>query len=270
MELTFKRGTSTELENLDITQNMVYFTTDNNSIYMDDNDNRYKIFGLNDDDVSATLSDIGINKYYNKTLSYDLLHKNEVAYSYDTDNKIAIGEGYYSDVIGNDIQDVLYNQYPSITSSISYLQTIARSSLHTIWTNSDPDHTWASSHDGVYFINFSDTISIPMSEKYLGYIVLIQSCLQDNNSIYPMLIFDLPSSPYYYRKQVCECDYVEDGIFFKETIKNTIKIYFDTSTPNQMLIEKSVYAPDVEDVSIRRDIMHHENFVPIAVYGWRI
>ena len=61
MNLTFKRGTHANLNNTEITQDMLYFTTDDNCIYMDNNGKRYKIFGLNNSDIVSTKEAASIN-----------------------------------------------------------------------------------------------------------------------------------------------------------------------------------------------------------------
>ena len=271
MNLTFKRGTIDELNDIDITQNMIYFTTDDNGIYMDDNDTRYKIFGLNDNDIAHSTApwDTGVNKYFGMSMYNEFLNETEIANDGETFGKEAIGTGYYHDIIGENIEDSLYSQYPTITSSIAHLQSIARSSLHTIWVNDDPEHTW--SNDGY---SFSESININLNEKYLGYIVLMQPYIGDSSNIYPMLIFDLPSTlvdnyndDWYTRHQKCVYTIHKNGTY--ATITNNIYVSFYRTNPNQMVIEKNVQVVN-QSAFGRINVPQHKYFVPIIVYGWRI
>ena len=193
MNLTFKRGTHANLNNTEITQDMLYFTTDDNCIYMDNDGNRYKIFGLNNSDIVSTKEAASINTYYNNS-SHLFLKTTDVAQSGDTTGKIAIGSGYYNDVIGQGIEDILYTDYPSLTSSISYLKNNARGNLDTLWTNNTPSSTWSVDLDGsTTTSNESKTIII--SPSYLGYIVFVQAYLSDQSvKTYPITLFNLPSS----------------------------------------------------------------------------
>ena len=128
MNLTFKRGSKADLDNIEITPNMIYFTTDLNShnIYMDSDGQRNKIFGFNNNDITTSTTNVSYNTFFNTNFS-GILSKSQVAIDGNTTNKQAIGVGYYNNVIGENIRQVLYNQSPTITSSITYLQNNARS-----------------------------------------------------------------------------------------------------------------------------------------------
>lgn len=264
MNLTFKRGTKSVLDNTNITPNMVYFTTDLNAhaIYMDDeNGNRHKIFGFNDNDIITSVSDISENTFFDNTQNNDILRENQIATNGDVTNKYAIGMGYYNNVIGEDINNILYNNAPTIKSSISYLQNNARSKLSLIWTNSSPSTTWTEDLSG-YQDTSSENFDINLSSSYLGYIILIQSHLDDTNTIYPITLFGLPSSIVNghgaYREKTVDLD--EETENDSSHVNATL-----TFTLNNMVLNIK------KDGTINSGSFAFHNFlIPIAVYGWRL
>lgn len=186
--LTFKRGTHSDLDNTNITNDMLYFTTDDNSIYFDSEGERYKIFGFNNSDIITSLSDASINKYFNKS-SDIFLSNSKIAMSGDTTNQLAIGTGYYNDVIG-DTYRLFFNK--SITDIIYNLQTEGRSNLSELWVNDSPSNYWTQDLTTSQ-TSTSESKNFNISTAYLGYILLFQPYL-DNNTMYTMITYALPSS----------------------------------------------------------------------------
>lgn len=270
MNLTFKRGNKLELDNIEITPNMLFFTTDDNGIYMDDKDSRYKIFGLNDSDTINTLDNTSINTYLNKNNSYNLLTQNLVATNGNVTNKEAIGVGYYNNVIGENIEDVLYDAYPSITSSITYLQTAARSILYPIWINEDKQNTWTLDFPTVRPYTVSEDIDISIDETYLGYVLLMQSVLSQDNSVFPIVLFSLPSSisdEYYRRKISVTNNFSPLDSSYQDMIETELTFTFNNA--NNLNIHKYgryIYSGGQTFLGAP----YHDKFVPISLYGWRI
>lgn len=276
MNLTFKRGTHANLNNTEITQDMLYFTTDDNCIYMDNDGKRYKIFGLNNSDIVSTKEAASINTYYNNS-SHLFLKTTDVAQSGDTTSKIAIGSGYYNDVIGQGIEDILYTDYPSLTSSISYLNNNARGNLDTLWTNSTPSSTWSVDLDGnTTTSNESKTITI--SSSYLGYIVFVQACLSDRSvKTYPITLFNLPSSILAdHGANACAREFditlnLADGYSQGATvnpcnISANLAFSLNPSTGRLTITKKgsATWGFDPYQVS------YHNYLVPVKIFGWKV
>ena len=277
MNLTFKRGTHANLNNTEITQDMLYFTTDDNCIYMDNDGKRYKIFGLNNSDIVSTKEAASINTYYNNS-SHLFLKTTDVAQSGDTTSKIAIGSGYYNDVIGQGIEDILYTDYPSLTSSISYLNNNARGNLDTLWTNNTPSSTWSVDLDGnTTTSNESKTISI--SSSYLGYIVFVQACLSDQSiKTYPITLFNVPSSVLAdHGTNNCTREFnikfnLADGYYNQGIIANSCDISanlifsLNPSTGRLTITKKgsATWGFDPYQVS------YHNYLVPVKIFGWKV
>lgn len=276
MNLTFKRGTHANLNNTEITQDMLYFTTDDNCIYMDNNGKRYKIFGLNNSDIVSTKEAASINTYYNNS-SHLFLKTTDVAQSGDTSSKIAIGSGYYNNVIGQGIEDILYTDYPSLTSSISYLNNNARGNLDTLWTNNAPSSTWSVDLDGnTTTSNESKTIAI--SSSYLGYIVFVQACLSDQSvKTYPITLFNLPSSVLAdHGTNACTREFnitfnLADG-YSQGTIVNSCDISANlifslNPITGRLTITKKGSATWGFDPY---QVLYHNYLVPIKIFGWKV
>lgn len=273
MNLTFKRGSKSDLDNIDITPNMIYFTTDLNShnIYMDSNDGkRNKIFGFNDDDIITSTDDISYNTFFGSNFNGILLN-NQVAIDGNTTNKQAIGVGYYNNVIGEDIQNILYKQSPTITSSITYLQNNARSKLTPLWLNESPDTTWSEDWSNEWSegigVDTDENFDINLSEVYLGYVILVQSCLSDTQTIYPASVFGLPQSIIGDNK--CYRSYsitMENSSHYVATAKLTFTL---DDTNNILNIRKESWGNYSGD-SGESSFPFHEFLIPIAVYGWRL
>ena len=259
--LTFKRGTHNDLNNIDITQDMLYFTTDDNSIYYDTADNRYKIFGLSNNDITTSLDNTSINQYFNNTADF-FLSINDIATNGNTSNKKAIGRGYYNDIIGNNY----YNNFTnSITQNINFIQNEGRSTLHLLWNNQNPSSTWSedisTSHTSV-----DESITINLTTAYLGYILLFKSYLSDN-CIYPITTFALPSSIY-------------DGELFR-SLDNEYKIGSSSSnvTKIKTTFTLSLSGNNYKTCTINKKgnlvsgnsgVDFHNYLVPIALYGWEL
>lgn len=279
MGTLFKRGNHSTLNNTELTQGLIFFTTDDNAIYMDDLDSnkklqRYKIFGLNDNDIVETKQDASLNTYFDDASTY-FLKQASVATDGNTTNKIAIGSGYYSNVIGDNIEDILYKAHPTITSSISYLQNNARARLTEIWTNENPSNTWqadlSSSNP-----SSNESLTIPLSTQYLGYIILVKASI-DEDAVYPMTIYSLPTSivansgatAYGDSKNVtyliCN-DYEYDEDSRTDTYTTIFNGYASidcqiNTTNNSIIITKK---GDRYDGTFD----FHNYLIPIKVYGW--
>ena len=276
MSLTFNRGTNSTLNNTPITSNMLFFTTDDNSIYMDTKDERYKIFGLNDNDIISSFNNVSINKYCSNTQVNNLLLKtSDVATNGNTFNKSAVGVGYYNDVIGNDIEQILYRNYPTITASITYLQGMARSALIPLWINSSPSTTWQQDHDGTTQTKYiTEQLNINLSQSFLGYVIFVQAYLDDNNAIYPIITFELPnsitdevSSPY---QRKITTDSQKFALSY-EDYQNNAYVEFNTQltmilTNNQLQFKKygEFWGAHLQPCP------YHKYYIPISIYGWRL
>jgi hypothetical protein len=276
MNLTFKRGTHDNLNNTEITQDMLYFTTDDNCIYMDNNGQRYKIFGLNNSDIVSTKEAASINTYYNNS-SHLFLKTTDVAQSGNTSSKIAIGSGYYNNVIGQGIEDILYTDYPSLTSSISYLNNNARGNLDTLWTNNTPSSTWSVDLDGNTTTSNESKV-VAVSSSYLGYIVFVQACLSDQSiKTYPITLFNLPSSVLAdHGTNACTREFnttfnLADG-YSQGAAVNTCDISANLTfslnpATGRLTITKKGSASWGFDPY---QVLFHNYLVPVKVFGWKV
>ena len=283
MNLTFKRGTHANLNDTDITQDMLYFTTDDNCIYMDNDGKRYKIFGLNNSDIISTKDAASPNTYYNNS-SHLFLKSTDVAQDGNTTSKIAIGSGYYDNVIGEDIQDILYTTDPTLTSSILYLKNNARGNLDLLWTNTNPSSTWSTDFDG-NTLTSNETKIIPVS-PYLGYIVFIQACLSDQSvKTYPVTLFNLPSSvlsTYGVNGYSREFDWQMSMATMYEREESSIVLTQPANINVSLSLSLNANSSNFSNLTITKkgtadysyttpyQIPFHNYIVPVAIYGWKV
>ena len=277
--MLFKRGTLSTLNDTPLSNGMLYFTTDNdNSIYLDapneyNNLVRYKIFGLNASDIVNSENDASINTYLNNN-NDTFIKLEDVATTSDTTNKLVVGNGYYTNVIGDNIKDALYLNKQTIKSTIQFIQNNARSKLTLLWNNDNPSDTWDEMNGGGSIEdpseNVRDHLSITLTDTYLGYIMLVKSYLGDN-TLHPIVFYNLPititnnmtvispSYPSVYGKKITMQTNPNDGFF-------TVSLYIgiDVSNPNNVLVYRNV-----QDYG--GEVFNNKNYmIPMQLYGWRI
>lgn len=278
--MLFKRGTLSTLNNTPLNDGMLYFTTDNdNSIYLDAHNEynnlvRYKIFGFNANDIVNSEHDASINTYLNNN-NDTFIKLEDVATTSDTTNKLVVGNGYYTNVIGDNIQDALYLNKPTIKSTIQFIQNNARSKLTLLWTNDDPSDTWDEWNGNSGDVldpseNVRDHLSITLTDTYLGYIMLVKSYLGDN-TLHPIVFYNLPVTitnnmtaspnfPSMYGKKI-KMSTNPDGGFFDVTLY----IGIDISNPNNILVYRNIESYASSSVFNNKNYM-----IPMQLYGWRI
>ena len=268
--LTFKRGNNDTLNNTPITKDMLYFTTDDNSIYMDTSDMRYKIFGINGtNDTASSVHNTSKNTYFDKN-SHLFLTKNDVAINGNTTDKIAIGQGYYNNIIGNNYED--YYDQP-ITSVINRWQNY-NPAMTQIWTNEDVTNTWSSSLSLNQSSNEYIDINIPQS--YALYIVVVQQYVTttvSEDGIYLIMINELPKSLATITRKTYGAEYHlrnGEGSNLKKSI-----VYgelwceiMSSSNSKKLRITKLGHLVEDEGSMVTPNDVDYQNYlVPIALYG---
>lgn len=258
--LLFKRGNTSMLNNIDLTENMMFFTTDTNCIYLDaKNQNnqltRYKMFGITDDDIVNNLNDASENSFLSDDNTL-LLQNSQIATNGNTTNKFAVGNGYYNNVIGNNIQNVLYLNKPTITSTIQYLQQNARSRLTELWSNSNPSGTW-SDLDG------TESFNITLSQTYLGYVMLVRAFVDNNSVVYPIIFFNLPTSITNNFNNSYGRDLTLNETYDTDSINMKLSCNIMVNNPKQIQVVKEQHSQE--------GMMALGKFlVPIKLYGWSL
>jgi hypothetical protein len=246
-----------------------------------------KIVILNDIEVTDVLivtkdleiageNDASINTYLNNN-NDTFVKLEDIATTSDTTNKLVIGNGYYTNVIGDNIQDALYLNKPTIKSTIQFIQNNARSKLTLLWTNDDPSNTWDEWNENSGDLsdpseNVRDHLSITLTDTYLGYIMLVKSYLGDN-TLHPIVFYNLPVTitnnmtavssnyPSVYGKKIKMYTHPDDSGFFDVTLY----IGIDISNPNNILVYRNIeeYASS--------SVFNNKNYmIPMQLYGWRI
>lgn len=275
--LTFKRGNIETLNNTEITKDMLYFTTDNNGIYMDSEDKRYKIFGININD-SVVIDNTSINTYYRTDAKF--YTKNQIATDGDTSNKLIIGKGYYDNVIG-DYQSY-YNQ--PITSTLAQLERAVSNHLNLLWTNSNPASTWSQSLLNNNSASNED-MSISISQSYFAYILLVQSFVggatDDSKIIYPLVLFDLPKSIVNNESTISSIKsygtvfHIYDAL--SEQAQKRRKVYAElwtniTNNNNNKTLIITKKGKMIYDTASSQSypVNYYNYLVPIALYGWSL
>lgn len=259
--LTFRRGTHENLNNIDITQDMLYFTTDDNSIYFDSNNERYKIFGINNNDIISSTNNASINKYFNQ--SFDgFLTNDDFAMDGDTTHSKAIGRGYYNDIIGNNY----YNRFKTnIINAINFIQSQGRSELSLLWSNNSPSSTWHNDLSTSQITSIENT-SFNITTSYLGYIFLVQSYLDNNSTVYPVIMFVVPNS-------------ISNNEAICKTITQNYNIGQNPSTIIQASLKFQFSGTNYKTITITKEghlrsgsstIDFHKYLVPIELYGWSV
>lgn len=275
--LTFKRGNIETLNNTEITKDMLYFTTDNNGIYMDSEDKRYKIFGININD-SVVIDNTSINTYYRTDAKF--YTKNQIATDGDTSNKLIIGKGYYDNVIG-DYQSY-YNQ--PITATLAQLERAVSNHLNLLWTNSNPASTWSQSLLNNNSASNED-MSISISQSYFAYILLVQSFVNgttdDSKIIYPLVLFDLPKSIVNNESTISSIKsygtvfHIYDAL--SEQAQKRRKVYAElwtniTNNNNNKTLIITKKGKMIYDTASSQSypVNYYNYLVPIALYGWSL
>lgn len=275
--LTFKRGNIETLNNTEITKDMLYFTTDNNGIYMDSEDKRYKIFGININD-SVVIDNTSINTYYRTDAKF--YTKNQIATDGDISNKLIIGKGYYDNVIG-DYQSY-YNQ--PITSTLAQLERAVSNHLNLLWTNSNPASTWSQSLLNNNSASNED-MSVNISQSYFAYILLVQSYVGGDTYnpkiIYPLVLFDLPKSIVNDESTISSIK--SYGTVFhiynnrSEQAEKRRKVYAElwtniTNNNNNKTLIITKKGKLIYDTASSQSypVNYYNYLVPIALYGWSL
>lgn len=275
--LTFKRGNIETLNNTEITKDMLYFTTDNNGIYMDSEDKRYKIFGININD-SVVIDNTSINTYYRTDAKF--YTKNQIATDGDTSNKLIIGKGYYDNVIG-DYQSY-YNQ--PITATLAQLERAVSNHLNLLWTNSNPASTWSQSLLNNNSASNED-MSISISQSYFAYILLVQSFVggatDDSKIIYPLVLFDLPKSIVNNESTISSIKSYGTVFYVynhrSEQAEKRRKVYAElwtniTNNNNNKTLIITKKGKMIYDTASSQSypVNYYNYLVPIALYGWSL
>ena len=274
--LTFKRGNIETLNNTEITKDMLYFTTDNNGIYMDSEDKRYKIFGININD-SVVTDNTSINTYYRTDAKF--YTKNQIATDGNTSNKLIIGKGYYDNVIG-DYQSY-YNQ--PITATLAQLERAVSNHLNLLWTNSNPASTWSQSLLNNNSASNED-MSISISQSYFAYILLVQSCVggaTDNSKIiYPLVLFDLPKSIVNNESTISSIKSYGTIFHIYDSLSDQTKrrkVYAElwtniTNNNNNKTLIITKKGKMIYDTASSQSypVNYYNYLVPIALYGWSL
>lgn len=275
--LTFKRGNIETLNNTEITKDMLYFTTDNNGIYMDSEDKRYKIFGININD-SVITDNTSINTYYRTDAKF--YTKNQIATDGNTSNKLIIGKGYYDNVIG-DYQSY-YNQ--PITATLAQLERAVSNHLNLLWTNSNPASTWSQSLLNNNSASNED-MSISISQSYFAYILLVQSFVggatDDSKIIYPLVLFDLPKSIVNNESTISSIKSYGTVFYVynhrSEQAEKRRKVYAElwtniTNNNNNKTLIITKKGKMIYDTASSQSypVNYYNYLVPIALYGWSL
>lgn len=274
--LTFKRGNIETLNNTEITKDMLYFTTDNNGIYMDSEDKRYKIFGININD-SVVTDNTSINTYYRTDAKF--YTKNQIATDGNTSNKLIIGKGYYDNVIG-DYQSY-YNQ--PITSTLAQLERAISNHLNLLWTNANPESTWSQSLLNNNSASNED-MSISISQSYFAYILLVQSYVSgatDNSKIiYPLVLFDLPKSIVNNESTISSIKSYGTIFHIYDSLSDQTKrrkVYAElwtniTNNNNNKTLIITKKGKMIYDTASSQSypVNYYNYLVPIALYGWSL